>query len=298
MAILARANVDNVNRGIVLMLVAWALFACVDTSVKWLLLAGLHPFQLAFMRYAGHFVIASADVLRSGFSRDSFSTSHFGLVMLRGVLLVLSTLFNFIALQYVPLTLTAAIMFSSPILVCILAWPLLGEKVGPWRWVAIVLGFIGVLIVVRPFSESFHWAALLSAFNALALALYSILTRKLSGQVATATMQFYMGALGTVVLLPLAAAHWHMPATLLDWVLLFGLGFFGWAGHELLTRAHGYATANTLMPYTYSFLIYLTISSYLVFAHIPDVRTMLGAAVVIASGLIIWKRAQIREVEQ
>ena len=150
-------------------------------------------------------------------------------------------------------------------------------------------------MVIRPFGESFHWAAILTCYKAAALALYSILTRRLSGIVATETMQFYMGFLGTVSLLPKAIWTWVMPHSLLEWGLMCSLGVWAWAGHDLLTRAHGFAPANTLMPYTYSFLIFLTVESYLVFADIPDGMTLTGAAIIMLSGLIIWKRAQIRQ---
>ncbi len=292
MAVAARAREDKASLGIVMILLAWLFFSLIDTSVAWLLVVGIPSLQLAFMRYVGHMAISTALMFRGGISRDMFATKHAFLVIIRSGLLISSTAFNFIALQYISLTVTASIMFSSPIIVCALAGPLLGEKVGPWRWFAIFLGFAGVSVVIRPFGETFHWAALLSLYNAFSLAFYSILTRKLSGVVAAETMQFYMGFLGTIVLLPFAIATWRSPDTPLDWALLFGVGFFGWAGHELLTRAHGYATSNTLMPYTYSFLIYLTISSYLVFGKVPDRWTVVGAVVIVLSGLIIWKRTK------
>ncbi|MEM9271159.1 MAG: DMT family transporter, partial [Pseudomonadota bacterium] len=158
------------------------------------------------------------------------------------------------------------------------------------RWAAIILGFCGVLVVIRPFGETFHWAALLAAHNAVAMALYSILTRKLAGTVATETMQLYMGAVGTLATLPFLWAAWITPSTSLDWGLMIGLGVLGWAGHEILTRAHSFATASVLMPYTYSFMLYLTVTSYLVFGDLPDQWTVLGAAIIVVSGLIIWMR--------
>lgn len=98
-------------------------------------------------------------------------------------------------------------MFSSPVIVCFLSVSVLREQVGPWRWGAILLGFIGVLIVVRPFGQTFHPTMLMIIYNATALALYSLMTRKLSGIVAVDTMQFYMGLVGTFVLLPLRFGH-------------------------------------------------------------------------------------------
>ena len=298
MALTAMANRDNPSLGILMMLVTYFLFSLVDTSVKWLLYAGLGSFQLAFMRYASHFVISLSTIAWGGVSLSRFATPHLGLVLFRGFLLVSATALNFIVLRYLSLTVVSAIMFSAPIIVCLLSWPLLGERVGPWRWFAIILGFSGVLVVIRPLGESFHWAALLTCYNAVALALYSIITRRLSGLVAAETMQFYMGALGTFSLLPLAFLDWTTPSSLFEWVLMCVLGVWAWAGHGLLTRAHGLAPANTLMPYTYSFMIFLTIESYIVFAEFPDQWTLIGASIVVISGLIIWKRAKLKEETQ
>lgn len=290
----AKARQDRAQLGIMMMLLAYLCLAFVDTSAKYLVLLGLPVFQIAFMRYAGHFVLSLGLILKGGVGWHRFATTHVGLVMLRSALLVSATVLNFIVLRYLSLTLVSAIMFSAPIVVCALSWPLLGERVGPWRWFAIVVGFCGVLVVIRPFNEGFQWAVILPVINALTMALYSILTRRMSGHVAAETMQFYAGALGTIVLLPFAVMTWQTPASSLDWGLLLALGFWGWGGHELLTRAHGYAPANILMPYTYSFMIYLTITSYFVFDHIPDQWTLIGAAIIVVSGLMIWWRENLQ----
>ncbi|WP_299916400.1 DMT family transporter [uncultured Roseobacter sp.] len=292
MAVSAGLLEDRPHFGIMLMLGAWLLFAFVDTSAKWLVILGFPAFQLAFIRYAGHFVISVAVIAKGGIARDRFQTVHMWQVLSRAMLLVMATLSNFYALNFLPLTVTAAIMFSSPVIVCALSGPLLGEHVGPWRWFAILLGFAGVLVVIRPFGEAFHIAMILPLLNSLSLALYSIMTRRLAGVVATETMQFYMGALGTAVMLPLALWAWKWPDTPMDWMILIGLGVFGWAGHQLLTNAHRFGSANTLMPYTYSFMIYLSVLSYLVFQHLPDQWTVIGAMIIVISGLIIWKREQ------
>lgn len=275
---------------------AYAFFAMIDTSVKWLVLAGLPAFQLAFMRYLPHFLISTTLVLRQGISWSNFQTDHLGLVLLRAFLLSSSTLFNFITLKYLSLTITGSIMFSAPIIVCALSWPLLGERVGPWRWGAILMGFVGVLVVIRPFDAAFHWIALLNVYNAISLALYSIITRKISGVVAAETMQFYMGAFGAVMLAPFAYSAWVMPETGFQWAVMIGLGIWGWAGHEVFSRAHSYAPANTLMPYTYSFLLYLAVASYVVFNEVPDEWTMLGAAIIVCSGFIVWWRTGRKEI--
>lgn len=276
--------------GISFMLLTYLCFALLDASAKWLSLAGLATLQVAFMRYVGHSVITLLLISRGGLDIARFGTGHPRLVILRSVLLMCSTVLNFLALRYIPLTLTSTIMFAAPILVCALSGPLLGEQVGKWRWLAIAVGFIGVLVAIRPFDASFHWAVLLSLANICCFALYAILTRKLSGQVATDTLQLYSGLVGSVVLMPFAITFWQWPTSAMEWWLLIALGFFGWLGHEFLTRAHGFAEASVLTPFTYVFIVYMTILSYLVFDQPPDGWTLAGAAIVIAAGLVIWFR--------
>lgn len=292
MAVTASSTADLPRLGIVMMLGAWFFFSVVDTGAKWLAVAGIPAFQLAFMRYASHFALSIAMIAKGGITLDRFETDHKWPVISRALLLVTATLSNFYALQFLPLTVTSAIMFSSPVIVCFLSISFLGEKVGIWRWSAILLGFIGVLIVVRPFGEVFHPAMIMIIYNATALALYSIMTRRLSGVVAVDTMQLYMGLVGTLVLLPFALWTWVAPDTMWGVIVLIGLGVFGWAGHQLLTDALRFGTANQLMPFTYSFLIYLAVWGYLLFGTIPDLWTLIGAFVIMVAGLIIWKREQ------
>lgn len=287
---LARPREDNAGRGIALMLLAYALFSLTDTSVKWLSLAGIPAMQLAFMRFGVHLALSTGPMLGRDHSGWTAPRAQALAMLARGALLLVSTTTNFLALRYLDLTVTAAITFSSPILVCALSVPLLGEKVGPWRWAAIVLGFVGVLIVVRPWSAEFHWAAILSLISATSLALFSILTRQLAGVAAPRTMQLYGGLVGTVVLAPVAFLVWQSPATPLDWALLCAIGLFAWSGHHFFSHAHGYAPASVLMPFSYSFLIYLAISGWLVFGTVPDLQTLAGAAVIAAAGLVIWWR--------
>ena len=281
---------DRLGLGIGLMLAAWFFFAVTDTSVKWLVVLGLPSLQLAFMRYLSQFTCTLTSGLLSGSLYQQISRRDLALVLVRGALLISATGFNFYALNFLSLTVTSAIMFSSPIIVCALSGPMLGEKVGPWRWFAIGLGFAGVLTVIRPFGQTFHWTSLLILYNAFALAMFSIITRKLSGSISTQTMQFFMGTLGTAVLLPPAILTWENPATPLDWLLMIGIGFWAWIWHEVFSRAHLFAEANVLMPFSYSYIIYMTFGSFLVFSDLPDAMTILGAAIIVVSGLVIWWR--------
>lgn len=292
MVVAAKSNADLPRLGIVLMLIAWLLFSLVDLGAKWLAVAGIPAFQLAFMRYAGHFVISIGVIAKDGLDPDRFKTDHPWQVLSRAMLLISATVLNFYALRFLPLTVVSAIMFSSPVIVCFLSVFVLQERVGRWRWAAILLGFVGVLAVVRPFGAAFHPTMLLIIYNATALALYSIMTRRLSGVVAVDTMQFYLGLAGTAILLPFAIWSWIQPQTTWGFLVLVGLGVMGWGGHQLLTNAHRFGTANQLMPFTYSFLIYVAIWGYVFFGTVPDGGTLTGAALIMCAGLIIWKREQ------
>lgn len=285
-----RAIEDKPIAGIVLILIANLMFSGVDTGSKWLGVLGIGALQLSFMRYFGHFAISVGLLAGSNFDVRQLRCEKLGLVILRGALLTGSTVFNFAALRYLPLTLTSTILFSAPIMICVFSWPLLRERVGPVRWSAVALGFAGVAIAIRPFDDDFHTAVLMSLMAAFCFALYSILTRKLAGEVAPDTMQFYTGLVGTVSLLPFAVLEWQTPETGFQWMVLVSLGVLGWAGHQMLTNALGFAPANLLMPFGYVFILYLTVWSYLVFNQVPDQWTVMGAAIIVVSGLIIFYR--------
>ena len=295
MSLIAETRADRVGLGIGLILLAFLFFAAVDTTVKWLALAGLPAMQLAFMRYLVAFLLSVGRGMQHGTVFEWQDRRVMSLVLLRGALLVLATAFNFIALGYLPLSVTSSILNSAPIILTALAVPLLGERVGPFRWAAVIVGFIGVLIVIRPFGEAFHWATLLMVVNAIAMALFAILTRLLSGRVATQTMQVYMGALGTGVLLIPAVLTWQSPTTPAAWMLLFAIGGFAWVGHEIYGRAHAFAEASVLIPFNYSFIIYLSLAGLVVFGDVPDAPVLLGAAIIIGSGLVIWWRETRRK---
>lgn len=274
-----------------MMLVAYFMFSLVDTSVKWLLVLGFAPLQLAFLRYVGQMVICTLLAMRDP-GHVWPARGDLGLTLLRSAALVVSTIGNFIALLYLPLTITSAIMFTAPILVCLLSMPVLGERVGPWRWGAILLGFLGVTIIIQPFGTAFHWASVLALFNALCMAVYSILTRMLANRVRRETLQFWTGALGTLVLLPLALLSWTPPTGLGVLALWAGLGLFAWTGHEFLTRAHRDAPANALMPFSYSLLIFMSGFDAVLFGETPSPTEAAGIFIIVLSGLIIWKRGR------
>ncbi|RLQ88229.1 DMT family transporter [Notoacmeibacter ruber] len=286
----SREREDRLTLAILMVLAAYAIFSAVDTSAKWMGQAGLAALQIAFMRYAVHLVLTIGLIGRGGLTIERFATEKPALVVTRALFLIGSSVSNFIAVRYLPLTLTATIGFSAPIIVCALSGPILGERVGIWRWSAIMVGFGGLLVAIRPFGADLHWAVLISIFTPFCMAMYALLTRRLSGTVSPTTMQFYGGLVGTIVLAPFAIYYWQQPDQPLEWVLLFGIGLLGWGGHEIFSRAHGFAEAGVLTPFSYSFLIWMALWSALIFSQYPDGLTIAGALVVSGAGLFIWAR--------
>lgn len=277
--------------GMLLLVAAVTCFTGIDSSAKWLVQT-LPPIEVAFVRYLGHFVIVVVlflPVYGSNLWKSKAPKREFW----RAAMLLCSTLLNFTAVQYLPLATTASIAFTLPLWVCALSIPLLGEKVGLRRWVAIIVGFGGVLIVVRPGFESFHWAAFLSLGTALCAGLYMIETRRLAGIDATATQQFYASMLATAMIAPFALLQWEWPQTNLDWALFVSIGFWGWLGHQLLTIAYRLAPASTIAPLTYLQLIPMTLAGYLFFNDRPDIWVFIGASVVVSSGIYVWYRERV-----
>ena len=152
-----------------------------------------------------------------------------------------------------------------------------------------MLGLSGALIILWPVGEPINWYAVLMLYPAMGMAMYQVLSRKLSGVVTPGVLQFYTGALGTAVLLPFALVFWQTPDTGLSWSLLVAIGAFAWAGHEALTRAHAHAPASALAPFGYSFVLYLTLAGIIVFSDRPEISTLIGSALIIVGGLFIWR---------
>jgi len=275
--------------GFLLMLGAFFCFATMDTSAKWLVTGAIPALQVAFLRYFFHF--AWVLVLYAPSEKKSIMVSNRpGLQSVRAVLLLSSTALNFTALVYLPLTVTIAIFFAVPMLVCLLSIPVLGEKVGIKRFAAIVVGFIGVLIIVKPWGETFDYHVLLALGALITASGYFVMTRLIAGVDTNSVTQFYTAGIATLVLAPFAIVYWVWPAELLEWIIPILLGSLGMLGHTMVTRAHHYAEASVLAPMVYSQMIYITFYSWLIFNTTPDTTTIIGTTIIIMSGLYIWVR--------
>lgn len=271
------------------MLAAFAMFVVMDTSAKWLVVGAMPALQVAFMRFAVHLGwVALIYLPREG--RSLMRSRTGGYQILRGFMLVSATVLNFTALKYLPLAVTISIFFTGPIIVCLLSIPVLGERVGVRRFAAVGVGFIGVLIIVQPWSERFDWHVFLSLGAAASAAMYFVMSRKIRGADGNGTSQLYVSAVGTLVTLPFAVHAWVWPADGVQWAVLVLLGTFGMLGHSLVTQAHEMAEASVLAPTVYSQMVFVAVSGWLVFGTIPTMTTVAGATIIVGSGLYIWWR--------
>jgi drug/metabolite transporter (DMT)-like permease len=276
--------------GIVLLLAGYLSFTVIDSCAKWLSMAGLPTSEVVFVRYAGQLILVSALFLPAR-GTELLTTRSPKLEVARGLCLLLSTAANFTAILFLPLTVTAAISFTMPLMICALSIPMLGETVGWRRWLAIVIGFLGVLVIVNPGTAAFHPAAILSLAGAFFTALYMLLTRKLAGVDAVTTQQFYASLVATGALVPFVVfGGWVWPSDPASWFAFVMIGTAALIGHQVLTTAHRFAPASVLAPFSYFHIFFMTASSWLIFNQPPDVWLYVGAPIVIGSGLYIWLR--------
>lgn len=285
----AQPREDRPMYGLGIMCIVLALFTSIDTSAKWLILSGLPILQVVFVRYAGHFITSLLLFLpREGLG--AFQSNNPKLQFSRAVVLLASTIFNFAALKYLPITVTTAIYFASPIVITILSVLFLKERIGGRRVAAILTGFGGVMVVVQPWGAGFHPAMLLSLSGLFCAASYFVITRRLAGLEANSTSQLWASGLATLTLLPFGLPGWIWPDTTGGWFALVFIGVFGAVGHSLAVAAHRFADASTLAPTTYIQVVYAAASGYLVFGNLPTWATLIGTIIIIASGVYIWRR--------
>jgi drug/metabolite transporter (DMT)-like permease len=264
--------------GIGLVSITFACFAVLDTTAKWLV-RSLPVLEVVWLRFVGH-VLFTALLL----------APRYGMRLLRGLMLFSMTGLNFWALQYLQLAETGAVQFAVPILIALFGAWLLGERLDAPRWIAIGVGFAGVLLIVRPGTGGFHPAILLAIGNAVLYALFNLLTRRLAATDRPEATQFVSALSAAVLLTPVGLAVWQAPASLAEWLLIGVLGLSGGIGHWLLAVAHRFAPASVLAPFLYQQVLWMTLFGWLVFGDVPGLTVIAGTAVVVASGLYLIAR--------
>ena len=278
--------------GIALMCAAVALFAVLDTIAKYLN-TQMDSLQIAWARYTSAFVLTLI-VSNPLTHRDLLRSASPKLQIVRSLLLVASTVLNFLALRWLQLDEALSIIFTFPFIVAIASGPMLGEWLGWRRWCAICFGFGGVLLITRPGFGGMHPAALLSLAATVCYGLYAVITRIVSRVDSNQTSLFYANCIGALVMLPVIPFVWQAPANWVIALMLVAIGVFGSAGHFCLIAGHRLAPAAVLSPFVYTQLLWVVILGYLVFDHVPNYWTMAGAAMVIGSGLyLLYRERQV-----
>ncbi|MEM9047456.1 MAG: DMT family transporter [Pseudomonadota bacterium] len=285
----ARPREDRALLGLAIMVFAVISFTDIDTSGKWLILAGIPALQAVFFRYAGHLLLALLVFLPMQ-GIGAFRSHRPWLQLLRSILLLSSTILNFLALRHLPVTVTGAIILATPIALTLLSIPLLGERVGGRRITAVLVGFLGVLVVLQPWGTAFHPAMFLSLGGMLAGSLYLIATRYLAGTETNAVSQIWSSGLATALLAPFALSLWVWPETATGYLVIGLAGLFGGLGHMAANVALRFADASLLAPLIYLQIITAPIASMLVFDEPPTFWTMIGGLIIAATGLYIWQR--------
>lgn len=305
----------NALKGILFMCAAASIFPIMNGLVKLLsgLGGGYSSEQVVWARTTSHLVFVLLLFMPTR-GPAIFASRRFGWQLIRGVMLLLSTAFFFFGVKFVPLAKAATVSFCAPFFVVALSVFMLNERASLRRWITIGVGFVGVLIVIRPGSAVFHWASILTVASALCYSFYQIFTRRVAGHDSPETSVVYSAFVGTLVmsavllfmaLMPsqwqsaaaaAGFAGWKTPQSWLDLLLLCSLGVLGGAGHYCVARAMTYAPAYVVSPFHYVQLIGSVLIGYALFDDIPDMFVWLGAAVIIGSGVyIIWDENRLQK---
>jgi len=269
--------------GILLIMVATLSFALLDTATR-------HATQLApvlmllWFRYAFQAVVTFG--LRFPVQKTQlFSTPNPRFQMLRGALLLCTSLCSFFGLKYLPVAEFTAMVMLTPMVATLMAAWMLKNHVAHLRWLLMAVGLVGVLLVVRPGGQVFGWALLFPLLLVGTYSCFQVLTSRLSGDENPYTTHFYTGLVGALVMTPVVLFAWDTQALLNHWPWFVVLGFFGTFGHLMLIRAYNRASAVVLSPYMYTQIAFATLTGWLAFGHVPDGLAWVGMAAIAASGI-------------
>ena len=280
---------DRANAaGALFMLTAIMAFSVMDATIKWL--AVTYPIMhIVFFRNFFAFIPIGMMLAARRDRLAALRTRNWKGHLLRAVLGLTSMILFFNAVALMPLAEVVAISFSAPLFITALSMPLLGERVGPRRWAAVAVGFVGVLIILRPGTELFQPVAFLPLTSSLFLSLAMLQVRLLTRTETNIALMAYMTAAGILATAPFLLSGWVSP-TGFDWVLFVGMGVIGGTAQYLLTQAFRKAPASLIAPLEYSGILWAGLFGYWLFGELPDRWVFVGSAIVVASGLYILHR--------
>ncbi|MGX1320955.1 drug/metabolite transporter (DMT)-like permease [Bradyrhizobium sp. USDA 377] len=287
----APARVDHPFKGIALILLSTVFLGCSDVTAKYLS-TSLPSIEITWIRFLTFALIFTPVMLRSS-PYYAMRTERLGLHVMRGTVLLGSSLFFITGLGFLPIAEASATGFVAPLFVTALSIVFLGEKVGMRRWFATALGLIGVLIILRPGTSAFHPAAFFPVVSAACWAGTLILTRMMSGREAVVTTMAYSSLTGLAILTAIVPFVWVTPSWTAIALGIF-IGVASTAGQWIVVLAYRYGDASVLAPFSYSQLLWVSILGFFIFGEVPSIWTIVGAAFIVASGLYIAHRERVR----
>ena len=287
---------DKTRLGIMLCLFALFMFSAQDALTK-VLIRDYDAVQFVMVRFWVFAVFATALAARRiGLKRAAMAKRPV-LQVFRCVLLIFEIAVFATGLRYLGLADMHATFATFPLMATAMAPFMLGERVGWRRWSAVVVGFAGALIIIRPGMGVFQPVVLIPLASALMFALYHILTRLCAQTDSAYVSLFYLGWVGAIATTPFGLMAWK-PPTAEAWMFMAALSVTGLIGHMLLILALEYAPASTLQPLNYILLVWATLIGFFVFDQLPDGMTLIGGAVIVSSGLFVMFRERVRKREE
>lgn len=276
---------NNAALGALLTMFAMLCFAGMDATSKFLV-ADYAVGQMMWIRCVILFFFAWFVVRRTGV-RAALRTPRPGLQIARSLILLIESAIFVFCFKYLPLADAHALASTSPLIVIALGVIFLGERAGAARWLAVVAGFAGVLLIIRPGFRDFDWPLLVVLVGAGLWATYQILTRLAARHDSADTSLIWSALIALIATTFVAPIDWKWP-TPAAWALIVGVAIIGSVANYALIKALDYAEAGALQPYSYTLLVWATLLGFVVFGDFPDVWTIVGAAVIVASSAFTW----------
>lgn len=278
-------------QGIIWHIVGMVLFGSMDAVSKHL--TGLLPVpEILWIRYL--FFVSFGFILAIYLGGiQALKTKIITIQVFRGLALVAEIILFTYSFRYLPLADTHVMAATAPLMVLALAVPILGEKVGNKRWMAVFIGFSGLIIILRPGLEDWRPILLLPLLGAFGFSVYLVLTRMAARYDSVGTSAFYTGLVGFIVLSFMIPTAWQNPTTS-EWGWLLMASILGLCAHVSIMKGLSLAEASALQPFNYIVLLWATFLGFLFFDDIPDLMTCLGGLIIVVSGLYAWNRERIQ----
>lgn len=281
------------STGIALMVLAMAVLPFLDVCAKYLGQRGVPVMQVVWARMFFGAFITLPFAMQAGGGLSVLKVQMPWFNTLRAVMLIAATACFFLSLKFQSIADSLAIFFVQPLVVTLLSPWILGESVGRRRWIAVLIGFIGTLIIIRPGFQTIGPGVPLALAAGCAIAVYGLMTRKMAGRIPAMVTTFHTSLIGAIIMSAAAFLYW-IPPTPWIWTILVLLAFIAAIGHFLVVKSYDFAEASLLAPFAYTEMIMATIAGWWFFGDFPDGWTFLGVGILIACAIYVSYRERLK----